>query len=224
VSIDVSASATLYSTFGVKVSRLDTSADSVNFVNSRPTGDIVITKTGGRGISDIVINEVGRVSTGLGWVEIYNKKGSSVSGWWISVIWTTSAQPPEACKWNSSTFDLADGSYKAIDVGQDPGNGEYAPWSTTVTIKLVDSGDSTYATYTRFPSDVSSGGSDARYRDTDNTPMNSWYTDSSNTKGSQNLLIPEFSDIAYPLAGIIAIFMIVRTSNSRKKRKNGEEH
>jgi hypothetical protein len=70
---------------------------------------------------------------------------------------------------------------------------------------------------------VSTGGySYARYRDSNDNPTDTWYEDSSPTSGTKNLLIPEFSDIAYPLVGLMAIFMIVRTSNYRKKRKNGE--
>jgi hypothetical protein len=60
------------------------------------------------------------------------------------------------------------------------------------------------------------------HRDNDGTPTSTWYTDSSPTKESQNLLIPEFSDIAIPIAGIVAMFVIVRNVNGRKKRKKAE--
>ena len=217
VAIDVSSGTTLYSTIGIGVSSITSTADRADLVNSQPTRDVIITKTGGRGLSDIVINEVARKGGHVDWVEIFNKKGSAVSGWKIKLEWTEAGDPPMLDSWTSSTFNLNDGSYIAIDVGTGS-LGNYPPWDTATALKLIDDTGSTHATYSRYPS-ISNGYSDARYIDSDGKPTSTWYTEDSPNKAGSNDLIPEFSDIAYPLFGLVAIFIIVRNVNGRKKRK-----
>jgi hypothetical protein len=215
VSIDVSPSATLYTTFGVRASLINSSADSVNFVNTRPTSDIVFAKTGGRWstITYIAINEIHYDSNKkIDWVEIINPTSSSINldGWVLEYYSSPS--------WTDF--------YTFPDVSISSGNGLKV---ATIGTPSVSSGtnirltDGTYVKDTVTGPSVSTGGySYARYRDSNDNPTDTWYEDSSPTSGTKNLLIPEFSDIAYPLVGLMAIFMIVRTSNYRKKRKNGE--
>jgi len=52
----------------------------------------------------------------------------------------------------------------------------------------------------------------ARYRDSDHKPLDGlFYKDSSNTTfESENKLIPEFQDIAYPVLATFVIFAVVR--------------
>jgi len=217
VSIDVGAGATLYSTFGVKVARVESGANFVDFYNSRETKEVVITSTGGRGLSDIVINEVARYHNDVNWVEIFNKKGSGVSNYWISITWYSNSEPPGQRTWNSSKFNLADGAYLAINVGSDMG--EYPPWSTSTTLKLVDDTGATHETYVRFPGGVADGGSDARYIDSDGKPTSTWYSEDTPTKQNTNDLIPEFSDIMYPLTGMIAVFAVLRIRGDKRRRR-----
>jgi hypothetical protein len=214
VSIDVSPSATLYTTFGVRASLIGSSADSVNFVNSRPTGDIVITKSGGRDsiTGHVCINEIHYSSSGyIDWIELINPTSSDVTltDWEIDYrdgsSWTTLV-------FLSGTISKSNG-LKTVSVSGSITDG--------INLQLTD-GTNQVDTASP-PSNIGNGNSYARYRDASDNPTTQWYEDSSGgTQGTKNTLIPEFSDIAYPLVGLMAIFMIVRTSNYRKKRKNGE--
>jgi hypothetical protein len=213
VSVDVSPGATLYGTFGVRASRIDASADGVEFTNSRPTADIVITKTGGRGISSrTVINEVGREFGNIDWVEMYNPTADKLQNAFLR-FYPDSRDPP-AAYYDTGAFDVKKTDFYVFNISSIG-----LTWADATKIELRDA-NGIIDTFWNFSYASSDSKSAARYRDTDGYPMDSWYTDDAiDTKGSTNLQIPEFSEIAVPIAGLVAMFAIVRNYNIRRKRK-----
>jgi hypothetical protein len=55
-------------------------------------------------------------------------------------------------------------------------------------------------------------------------PPGNWFDASLPTKEAKNPTIPEFSDIMFPLIGIIAVFVVLRnTGGGRVRRKRRTE-
>ena len=63
---------------------------------------------------------------------------------------------------------------------------------------------------------LSSQYSRARFRDSNDNPLDTIYTDSTPTKGTKNDLIPEFKDIVYPLMGTLVVYAVVRRRSHPK--------
>jgi len=212
VAIDVSPGATLYTTIGLGATYVDSNADIQAFTNSQPTNDVVITKTGGRGSNQIVINEVGKQTDGstdyVSWIEIWNPTNSDGKGLEIS------ATNSDDKLWKVK-FDVAAGTYVIIT----PVDPDYIPWGNTIYLKDKPGGTTIDSV---GPPSILDGYSYARYVDTDGLPMlNSWYTDSTPTYGTKNDTIPEFQDVLLPIMGTIVLFVLFRQQkHSSKRRKN----
>jgi hypothetical protein len=222
VSIDVSPGATLYSTFGVRASRIDSGADSLDFTNSKATSDIVFAKTGGRYTSytdKILINEISYDSNGhLQYIELINSYNSkqTISGWKLqyessSNVYTdlyTFASGTELQKFDNNGYLLSTGDLTGDQI------------HSGVKIRLTDG--STVMDGPVTPS-ASSGTSYARARDASNYPTDVWGSSVTSTIGSANALVPEFQDIIIPLMGVISLFCIVRIKRNPLNKKSSEK-
>ena len=62
----------------------------------------------------------------------------------------------------------------------------------------------------------------ARYRDADDDPQDVWYSDTTPTEDAKNDLIPEFSDIAYPLVATLVTFAVVRRRSHPRRQQETE--
>jgi hypothetical protein len=158
-------------------------------------------------LKNVVINELARSEGNLSWVEIFNSSSAPATGWKLKVFYNSSGSHL------SQEFNVtfANGSYATVDsIGLN--------WTGIEDLQLLDSGGNLRDRY--WPSDmanVSENTSRARYRDYSGNPTGIWYDSANTTKGYENLMIPEFSDIAWPVLGMVAIFAVFR--GTRKGRR-----
>jgi hypothetical protein len=220
VSIDVSPTAELDSTFGAGVFSIKSSAKAVEIHIAKATKDVIFSRTGGRGTNQVVLNEVAKASGNVDWIEIWNPTASQITDWTVSAYgWYWGGDPPGQIwgTWTYTITSLDAGKYVAISPSYT------IPWGNTITLK--DSGGTQKDTVT--PNSISDGHSWARYVDTDGNPMDppgNWFDASLPTKEAKNPTIPEFSDIMFPLIGIIAVFVVLRnTGGGRVRRKRRTE-
>ncbi|MEM4728545.1 MAG: hypothetical protein QXH42_02125 [Thermoplasmata archaeon] len=219
VAIDVREGAGEYGRFGAEIKRVESSGVEADTIIESETRDVVFVKTNGRwqSLTACVINEIKKKSSGyeVEWIEILNKSGNKISDWKIS----------ESLGSWSISITLENGECKYYAIGED-----LVYWkkdSTYNTIYLYDNNNNLKDSKTL--SELTEGAySMARYRDADENPTDEWYDENEPTPGNKNDLIPEFQDIIYPLAGLIAVIVVIRAAGrgrtgGMRRMKSGAE-